>query len=119
MGGCLLAVDRGRARGLGHHHGRQAERPVEGGPRRVAQRHRWRYGFVDAGQRPPAALVLPHRGHRDVGAVLLWLARHRSLCVPAFLIAHGNPQLTHCAIQNIFRVFSAAGMRYEATKSLC
>ena len=112
-------MDRGRARGLGHHHGDEAERPLEGGHCSVAERRSRRHGPVDAGQRPPAALVLPHRGHRDVGAIFLWLARHRSLCVPAFLIAHGNPQLTHCAIQNIFRVFSAAGMRYEATKSLC
>lgn len=113
-------MDRGRARGLGHHHGHEAKRPVEGGRRRVAERRHRRHGFVDAGQRASAALVLPHRGHRDVRAILLWLARHRGLCVPlACLIAHGNPQLTHCAIQNIFRIFSTAGMRYEATKSLC
>ena len=70
-------MDRGRAGGLGHHHGSQAERVVEGRRHRVAQRHHRRHGSVDAGQWAPAALVLPHRGHRDVGAAALWLARHR------------------------------------------
>ena len=113
-------MDRGRAGGLGHHHGHEAKRPVEGGRRRVAQRRHRRHGFVDAGQRAPAALVLPHRGHGDVGAAALWLARHRCFFLPLpRLIAHGNPQPTHCSVQNILRIFSTAGMRYEATKSLC
>ena len=50
---------------------------MEGRRHRLAEHRRGRHGPVDAGQRPPAALELPHRSDGDVRTIFLWLAAFR------------------------------------------